>query len=122
MATFNGVDLGLVLDWQTTAAPVERQINSYPRVNGLEILNLGDRGGKTVVHALLTATDVYALAALRQTFLNLQLDGGAYSFVDPDSNVWTLVILEMFRPGRRMLLAGGGVCQEYELDLLHTGD
>lgn len=119
MASFNGTDLGLVLDFATEAEECERQMNAYPDVDGIEVVNLGSRGGITRVNCVLGATDIITLATLRQTFRNYQQLGGSAVFIDGDGTIFENVILFRFRPGRRSLLAGGGVCQVCEFEFLH---
>jgi hypothetical protein len=129
VATFNGVDLGMVEGWSTSPAPKDRQVTAYPGVDGLEITDLGARGGTSTFRVVLMAEDPPALAALKGTLVGLQQDGGAYDLVDDEGTTWTSVILAAVRPvpGRRLLYgwpAGDvpGVAQRVELEFLHTGD
>lgn len=121
MATFNDVDLGLVLEWSTTAAPKDRQINAYNGVDGLESTDLGARGGQTSLRALIAGVDVPGLGAVKAGFRGMQIAGGAAVLIDPEDAAWGNVVLVMFRPvGPRMLMAGdAGVCQEAEFEFLH---
>lgn len=124
MASFNGIDLGLILECNTFVAPKERQINAAPGVDGLEILDLGGRGGETRIEGVIAGVDVFGLAAVKGVFRDLQFEGGAHTLIDHEFTEWTNVILIMFKPiGRRMLVAGSaGLAQRYEMEFLHTGD
>jgi hypothetical protein len=129
MATFNGVDLGMVEGWSTSPAAKDRQVTAYPGVDGLEITDLGARGGSSTFRVVLMAPDPPSLAALKGDLVALQQDGGAYDLVDDEGTAFPLVVLAAVRPvpGRRLLAgwpAGDfpGVAQRVELEFLHTGD
>lgn len=129
MATFDGNDLGLVEEWETTAAPKERQITGYPAVDGLEVTDLGARGGRTMIRGVLYFdlgdydSSILALAAYKQVLRNYQIDGGTYVFLDDEDTEWDDAILELFKPyGPRRNFNGTGILQKYEMELLHTGD
>ncbi len=121
MASFNSFDLGLVQEWSTSAAPKDRQINAYNGVDGLENIDLGARGGTTTMQGLLGGSDIPDLKAIKAGLRALQVDGDAYTFIDPEDTEWDNVILVMFRTvGPRYFVVGdAGVVQRYELELLH---
>ena len=121
-ATFAGYDLGLIEECLGPyPEPKAWQVNAYPAVNGLELLDMGSRGLKTSVRGVILAATPAALSWLKQTLGGLVLDGGQYPFLDPDGTLWVGVILHSWRTvGPRYLLAGGlGVAQRYEADFLH---
>lgn len=118
--TFDGVWLGPICTTRTYANPVARQVNEYPGVNGLEVLNLGSRGGTTEADGLLFGTDLYDLANRFATFINYQRDGGAYVLYDSFGTAWPLVILVDFHPEGLAMQAPGGVVRAYRALFLHV--
>lgn len=72
MATFNGISLGLVTECYDEPNEKRRQINAYPGVNGLEMLDMGTAGGTIVVESLITATDMPALLSAEQVYFGWQ--------------------------------------------------
>lgn len=120
MASYAGTDLGVVEACNTSAAPKERQVNAYPGVNGLQLLDHGSRGGMTALRGHLIASSKANLATLVDTFRGYQLAGGKASLVDTYGTTWTGVILTQFRPtGRFYAMPGGYFCQAYEAEFLH---
>lgn len=123
MANLQGLDLGTVEECSTQPAPRERQVNAYPGVDGLEVLDLGARGGLTLVRGVIGGADLPTLAAVRSDFYALQQAGTFGDFVDTLGAVWPNACLARFRPvGRVMPAAGGGFVQRYEAELFHSGD
>ena len=124
MATFNGYDLGLIEEDITEPNPAERQVNSYPAVNGLEVLEMGSRGAATKIRGTLSAPSLTELAAMKQDFGSSVLTAVKAELIDSEATVWPDVICTAFRPiGRRWLLgiAGeAGVAQRYEAEFLHA--
>ena len=122
MAIFAGYDLGMIEEIETFPNEKGRQINSYPGVNGLEILDHGTRGLRTTVRGVILAPDLPTLSADKQLLGGFVLDGGQYAMLDDDGTLWTNVILVKFQPtGRRFVLAGlVGVAQRYEAEFLHN--
>lgn len=119
MANFNGIDLGLVEEISTAPAPNERQVNTYPGVNGLEVLDLGSRGGGTSLRGSLAGVDLYDLASIQNALRDVQQASVVGSLFD-DVNSWPDVLLVQFRPtGPRIPLPFGGVAQRYEAEFLH---
>ncbi|MHC5539636.1 hypothetical protein ACYOEI_15570, partial [Singulisphaera rosea] len=75
--------------------------------------------GGAEVEGVLWAQDFFTLGTLFANFREYQLDGGAYTLVEPDGTVWELAILEMFRPmGRTYFEGGGGVVRRYHATFL----
>lgn len=121
MATFNSTDLGLVEEMSTSAAPKDLQANAYPGVDGLEILDMGARGGSTRVRGSLAGTSAADLASIHATLRGYQVAGGLATLVDANGVSWTDVILVMFQPvGPRFSLGPLGVAQRYEAEFLHV--
>ena len=121
MATFNGEDLGFIFAMNTAPATKSRQINTYPGANGLEVIDLGTRGGQTVLDGALFAANAASLAALEQSFRTLQEDGGPYNLVDTLGTAWSNVILVAFAPqGRVFSVVGGALARKYHAEFLHT--
>lgn len=126
MANFAGLDLGIIEKCKTTLAPRARQVNAYNGVDGLEVIDLGGRGGETKLRGVLAGVDEADLESIKGAFYAAQADGGAYTFVDNKDNDWENVILVAFEPdGTRIpgLYVPGvtpnGICERYELTLLH---
>lgn len=118
--SFDGVSLGPVCITRTYANPVARQINEYPGVNGLEVLNMGSRGGTTEAEGFLIATDLPSLGAAFATFIAYQRDGGAYTLFDSKGIEWPSVILADFRPdGMAKPALNFGYVQAYKALFLH---
>ena len=121
MASFNGIDLGLVFEMSVGANPKGRQINTYPGANGLEVIDHGTRGGRTVCLGALGGATTAVLASAEAALRGAQLDGGKYTLVDTLGISWTGVILANFQPvGRVNLLAGGGYGRKYQAEFLHV--
>jgi hypothetical protein len=112
----------LVLSCRTTAQGQQRQVNAYPGVNNLEVLNLGARGGQTSLAFEMTAPSLAALAAAEAAVRAYQLDGGKYVFVDRMGVAWPGVILDQFGPAGDVdrLADGSGYSRTYSARLLHT--
>jgi hypothetical protein len=121
MATYAAFDLGLIFEMVTVAAPNARQVNAYPGANGLEVIDLGSRGGQTTVLAALGASSSSGLATLIQGLRTLQVAGTANVLVDEFGVSWPGVILEMFAPvGPVRLGTGGSFLQRYQAQFLHV--
>jgi hypothetical protein len=121
MASFNGLDLGLIFAMSTAANPKARQVNAYAGANGLEVLDHGSRGGSSAVEGALAGSTPAGLAAAEGTFRSLQIDGGGYVLVDTLGNSWFNVILVQFNPvGRVGIVAGGGYARRYAMEFLHV--
>lgn len=98
-ATFDGVDLGYVRDFETAADPVGRQESSYPGVNGVERLHLGGRGGHSTVETLLVAADGGSLGALEAQWEAYQQAGLPLVLANLAlARTYTQAVLESFRP------------------------
>ena len=121
MASFNGLDMGLVFENPVAPNPNGRQINAYCGANGLEVLNMGSRGGQSTADGLLFAPSVGGLSAYEQAFRSLVVDGGGYGLIDTMGNAWFPVILAMFTPvGPVLNIAGGGYGRRYHAEFLHV--
>jgi hypothetical protein len=119
-ATFDNVSLGPLCTTRTYGNPHARQVNEYPGVNGLEVLNLGSRGGTTEAEGLLYGDTLLDLAAAFGTFIGYVRDGGAYTLEDSFGVSWDSVILVDFRPdGLAKLFTDGGFCRAYKAVFLH---
>lgn len=124
MATFNGTSLGEVLVMNTAQAPKQRQVNAYPGVDGLQLIDHGTRGAMTSVQGVLYATGKSGLSSLLDTFRGYQSAGGKATLVDKLSKTWTNVILVQFAPVGPCYPIQGGVqfCQQYEAQFLHPDE
>ena len=121
MASFNGASLGFIFAMSTAANPNDLQVNAYPGANGLEVLNMGARGGNTTVAGALGGATAQGLAAAEATFRSLQVSGGAYVLVDNLGTSWSNVILTEFRPvGRIYPAVGIGFVRKYEMLFFHV--
>lgn len=120
MASYAAFDLGLVFEMNTSPAPNARQVNEYPGANGLEVIDMGSRGGRTTVFGGLGATTSGGLATLIQGLRTLQVAGTANTLVDAFGVSWTGVILEQFAPVGRVHRGGPGFVQKYQASFLHV--
>jgi hypothetical protein len=121
VASYNGIDLGIVEECNTWGNPRELQVNAYCGVDGLEVLDAGGRGGESHVVGALAGVDVGDLAAIKGALRAAQLAGGAAAFVDDEGTAWADVVLVRFRPFGRRYVGGDGVAaQRYEMDLMHV--
>lgn len=119
--SFAGTSLGYAVKMQTFAREVARQINSYPGVNGLEVLNMGSRGGTTNAEGVLYGNTLDEISTLMNQFINYQRDGGAYTLVDSKGTSWSTVILQSFKPASPVMPSwGGGYAQQYTAEFLHV--
>ena len=120
MASYNGVDMGLVMTMDTVYSPHERQINAFAGVNGLQVINHGARGAETFAEGVLAAGTTFNLLLAMGTFRAMQLSGGTALLIDTFGNPWTNVILVLFKPkGPRLNIQAGGQCIMYEMVFLH---
>jgi hypothetical protein len=125
MASFNGVDLGLVFRMNTAANPKSRQVNTYAGANGLEIIDQGSRGGSTDAEGAIINQTPYGLAAVDQQFRALQLDGSPFALVDTLGTTWPGVILVQYKPEGRVYRVIGpfGLLyfgRKYRAEFLHV--
>lgn len=119
MASFNGTDLGIVETCITAQAPKERQVNAYPGVNGLQLIDHGTRGAVTSARGLFSASSRAALASVLNTFRGYHTAGGKATLVDTYGTSWSDVILVQFRPAGVIYTSPGGFCTRYEAEFLH---
>jgi len=124
MASFNGVDLGLIFEMNTAAAPKAFQVRAYPGANGLEVLDMGSRGGMTTAEGAVFAGSPTALAGALASLRALQVDGGSYVLIDTLGTSWSGVKLMLFQPiGKVFLMAvgpPGGYGKMYHAEFFHT--
>lgn len=119
MASFAGTDLGIVEICNTDLAPKERQINTYPGVNGLQLVDHGTRGAVTSLRGVLSSSSRSGLASALGVFRTYQSVGGKATLVDTFGSSWTDVILVRFRPTGMIYPKPGGFCTKYEAEFLH---
>lgn len=119
MASFNSTDLGIVEVCNTVQAPKERQVNAYPGVDGLQLIDHGTRGAITQLRGVLAASSRSGLATLLGTFRAYHAAGGKATLVDTYGVSWTNVILVQFRPIANIYPVPGGFCTRYEAEFLH---
>lgn len=124
MASFNGVDLGPACVMVTAPAPKELQINAYPGVVGIGVLDHGGRGGITQCNGWSVGVDAASLAAVEQAFRALQQSTGVYTLIDTLGTAWANVKLLEFEPEPRVFacvaLGSGGWSRRYRMTFLHT--
>ncbi|MDR3639061.1 MAG: hypothetical protein P4L84_34975 [Isosphaeraceae bacterium] len=114
MATFNGIDMGIVIEKIPVVNPIERQINTYPGVNGLQILQGGTRGGTIMIKGVLVSDSVYDLEAMEQTWHEAAASGVIGTFVDDVGGTYGNCLFIVFRPeGQR-----SDACVMYTIELL----
>lgn len=120
MASFGGANVfGIGVRMLTAVNPRDRQVNAYPGVNGLEVLDGGSRGLVTLVSGTLIGSDETGLAAAEMFFLSF-FDGSAYPLVDSMGRAWPSVRLERFRPADRVRRSTDGTClRDYTAEFLH---
>jgi len=123
-ASFNGISLGLVFTMPVTTNPNARQVNAYCGANGLEVINMGSRGGHTVLEGAIVAAGPSALAAAEASLIAMVRDGGAYTMVDSLGTAWPGVILVTFQPKGRVYPVVGFppglyVARKYDAEFLH---
>lgn len=98
MATFNSIDMGIVVEKCPSVNPIERQINTYPGVNGLQILQGGSRGGTLSIRGVIGAADVGSLDAMEQTWYSMVIAGVIGAFIDDEGNVFANCLIMSWRP------------------------
>lgn len=119
MATFDGVDLGLIEEF--TSAPAEKawQRNSYPGVDGWERLDMGARGKRHRCRAIVAGTNAADLGSILQTLGGYVLAGTSATLVDANGTSWAGCVMVRFQPtGPRYPLfsSPSGVAQRYEAE------
>lgn len=121
MPSFAGTDLGPFVSMQTEANPHELQINSYPGVNGLEVLTQGSRGGVTHVRGACYGETLSDLAAAEQQFRSLQANATWGTLVDSTGTSWPEVLMVAYAPvGEIEWVPGYGYGREYLMEFLHS--
>jgi len=123
-AYYAGLDLGFIFIMNTAASPNSRMLNAYPGANGLESVDLGSRGGHTLVEGGIVAASAGGLAAVEAAFRGLQVNGLASVLVDTLGTAWPEVILDQFvpiGPVRPVVanLTGVYYCRHYRAEFLH---
>lgn len=124
MASFNSTDLGTVVEMTTVLSPKQRQVNAYPGINGLQLIDHGTRGATTRVRGILSGSGRAGLSTVFDTFRGYQTAGGKATLVDVLGKSWTNVILVVFQPiGQSGVMAGGvNYCQQYEAEFFHPDE
>lgn len=121
MASFAGYDLGPFVSMQTIANPHDLQINTYPGINGLEVLTQGGRGGTTHAAGACYGETIADLVATEQQFRTLQVNATWGDLVDSAGTTWSEVLLLMFQPvGEIDEVPGYGYGREYRMEFLHA--
>jgi hypothetical protein len=120
MATFgNQAIFGTGVTFSTSNRPRQTQVNSFFGINGVEVIDGGNRGRETIVSGTLIAPDSASLSQSESVFRNLA-DGVARELVDSSGNTWQNVLLEHFQPiGRVQLAASGSSIRSYRARFFH---
>ena len=118
MATFNGTELGPVVEI-ALQSKTALQVTSYPGVNGLGVQRLGSRGGQGHAHGLIYADNGSDLAALENDFHGYVANATSADLVDTEGTTWPNVIMTAFTPiGNISYAPGFGWNREYEMTFL----
>lgn len=118
-ASFAGVDLGVAVSMQSAPNPPEAQVNAYPGVNGLEVLNLGTRGGTTTLSGRAFGTTAADLATA-EGLLRALVNGQVGTLVDTLGVSWPNVRMEECKPeGRIQFDPDLGYTRRYTARFLH---
>lgn len=121
MATFNGTDLGQVVEITTATAPHQLQITAYPGISGLAVNALGSRGATSEAIGLCYGEDKPGLLSIEGTFRAYVRDATLGTLVDTLDNSWPNVVMVDFSPvGRIEYAPGFGWCREYKATFLHV--
>ena len=122
-ASFNAIDMGPAVQVVTMPAPNELQVNAYPGVNGLEVINHGSRGGTSHAEGWCYGADLTSLAAAEQTWRGMVTAGTVATLVDTLGTSWANVRITLFQPQGRVLpavfLGTGGFVRRYRMEFLH---
>lgn len=124
-ASFNGISLGFIFSMPVAPNPNGRSINAYCGANGLEVINMGSRGGHTVLEGAIVAAGASALTAAENSFRAAVADGGAYQLIDSTGTAWFPVIMVSFQPKGRVYVVAGGIipglflARKYDAEFLH---
>lgn len=121
MASFNGTDLGAVVEVVTAAAPHELQITAYPGVNGLAVNALGSRGGTSEANGLCYGENPSDLLSIEGVFRGYVRDATLGTLVDTLDSSWDNVVMVDFTPiGQITFAPGFGWCREFKATFLHV--
>jgi hypothetical protein len=121
MPSFNAIDLGDFCYVCPDPAENDIQINAYPGVDGLEILDLASRGGQTTIHGACVGIDFATLAAIENTWISMKNAGVVATLIDSLGTSWANVRILKFRPhGPIEDVVGYGWGREFEMILLHA--
>lgn len=94
--SFAGQQLfGWPVTMYTEDTPRAKQINSFPGINGVEVLDLGFRLRQTIANGRLTGGDESELAAAVGIFRSFN-DGGAYDLYTTKGEFFEQVQLHLF--------------------------
>lgn len=120
MPSFGGVDIfGRAVSFVRQDNPREAQRVGAAGVNGVAVLDLGDRGRVTQVTGLLVGVNAAALNAAELLFESYK-DGLPRSLVDSYGNTWLFVRLERFLPQGRIRQDGKwGYNRPYQAEFFH---
>ena len=120
MANFNGTDLGFIFEMNTIPSPKALQVNAYCGIDGVGVVDLGSRGGRTTVLGAIVAPDAASLATATQGLRALMVSGAKATLVDQEGTSWASVRLAAFEPsGPRLNVAGGGAARRYRAEFFH---
>src|SRR4051812_29102174 len=109
MATFNGLDIfGVVISTVPRPNPARVQLNSFPGVDGRELLRQGSAGGRVVVVAMLVAETPADLEDLEATFIALQATATLGVLVDESGRAWEGCFLAQYEPAEEIRPAPAG--------------
>lgn len=120
-ATLDGLAVfGVAVRFKLDDSPRERQVEGYPRLDGLEVTDLGDRGMRSSVSGELTGETVPELAA---AVANLRAfkDGRGHLLTDTLGRAWPNVILERVSELQFVYdVANGVYVMYYSCEFLHA--
>lgn len=118
-------DFGQSATWVTLLEPRGKQLNSFPGLDGIECLDMGDRGGRTVVSGVKfgasPADGGASIEAWFTTWLSLR-DGVSRDLTDINGTSYSNVLLDqVVKVGRVRQSVYRFYFRQFELHFLHLG-
>lgn len=119
--SFDGIEMFGPAPWfEGPEQLADAQVNSYPGVDGVELIALGGRGGVTRVRGVLAGETADDLAAAEGVLRGYAKSLAACVLVDDLGQAWPAVVLTRWRPvGPVDLDAYGVSSRDYEAEFTH---
>lgn len=109
MTTYAGVNIfGVATETTEQGEPRRRQVQAYPNVDGLELVDVGGSGSSVTVRGHLVCADAAELQAMAALYRTLQNATAVAELVTNDGSVYPYAVLDAFRPTTAIMRGSDG--------------